>query len=40
MDWARAGRLGSIASAKLVTIPGARMETVDLQSLLKEVKGV
>ena len=39
MDWATAGRLGSIASAKLVTIPGARMATVDLQSLLKEVKG-
>lgn len=39
MDWATAGRLGSLASAKLVTIPGARMATVDLQSLLKEVKG-
>jgi sugar/nucleoside kinase (ribokinase family) len=40
MDWATAGRLGSISSAKLVTIPGARMATVDLQSLLKEVKGI
>ena len=39
MDWATAGRLGSLASAQLVTIPGARMATVDLQSLLKEVKG-
>jgi sugar/nucleoside kinase (ribokinase family) len=39
MDWATAGRLGSLASAKLVTIPGARMATTDLQSLLKEVKG-
>jgi sugar/nucleoside kinase (ribokinase family) len=40
MDWATAGRLGSMASAKLVTIPGARMETTALQSLLKEVKGM
>ncbi len=39
MDWATAGRLGSLASAQLVTIPGARMVTIDLQSLLKEVKG-
>jgi sugar/nucleoside kinase (ribokinase family) len=40
MDWATAGQLGSLASAKLVTIPGARMETTNLQSLLKEVKGI
>lgn len=40
MDWATAGRLGSMASSKLVTIPGARMATADLQSLLKEVKGI
>ncbi|WP_373541623.1 adenosine kinase [Chamaesiphon sp.] len=38
MDWATAGRLGSMASAQLVTIPGARMATADLQSLLKKVK--
>lgn len=37
MDWTTAGRLGSIASAKLVTIPGARMATADLQALLKEI---
>jgi sugar/nucleoside kinase (ribokinase family) len=40
MDWSTAGRLGSLASAKLVTIPGARMATIDLQSLLKEVKEI
>jgi sugar/nucleoside kinase (ribokinase family) len=40
MDWATAGRLGSLASARLVTIPGARMATADLQSLLKEIRGV
>ena len=40
MDWATAGRLGSMVSAQLVTIPGARMATADLQSLLKEVKGL
>jgi sugar/nucleoside kinase (ribokinase family) len=40
MDWATAGRLGSMASAQLVTIPGARMATADLQSLLKKVKGL
>ena len=39
LNWLTAGRLGSLASAKLVTIPGARMTTIDLQSLLKEVKG-
>ena len=37
LDWATAGRLGSLASAQLVTIPGARMATVDLQSLLQKV---
>jgi sugar/nucleoside kinase (ribokinase family) len=40
MDWATAGRLGSLASAQLVTIPGARMATADLQSLLKEVNDI
>jgi sugar/nucleoside kinase (ribokinase family) len=38
LDWSTAGRLGSLASAKLVTIPGARMATTDLQSLLAEIK--
>ncbi len=37
MDWATAGRLGSLASAKLVTTLGARMATTDIQSLLKEI---
>jgi sugar/nucleoside kinase (ribokinase family) len=37
MDWATAGRLGSLASSHLVTIPGARMTTADLQSLLQQV---
>ncbi|AFY96758.1 adenosine kinase [Chamaesiphon minutus] len=40
MDWVAAGRLGSRASAQLVTILGARMETANLQALLKEVKGI
>jgi sugar/nucleoside kinase (ribokinase family) len=40
MDWATAGRLGSLASAKLVTTLGARMATVDVLSLLKEVKSI
>jgi sugar/nucleoside kinase (ribokinase family) len=39
MDWATAGRLGSLASAKLVTTLGARMATADLQSLLQETTG-
>lgn len=39
LDWATAGRLGSLAAAKLVTLPGARMTTGELQSLLGEVKG-
>ena len=37
LDWTTAGRLGSLASAKLVTVPGARMATADLQSLLAEI---
>jgi sugar/nucleoside kinase (ribokinase family) len=40
MDWATAGRLGSLASAKLVTTLGARMPTPKLQSLLAELKTV
>ena len=37
LDWTTAGQLGSLASAKLVTVPGARMATADLQSLLAEI---
>ncbi len=40
MDWATAGRLGSLASAKLVTTLGARMATADVQSLLKEIAAI
>jgi sugar/nucleoside kinase (ribokinase family) len=39
LNWATAGRLGSLASAKLVTTLGARMATIDVQGLLKEVLG-
>jgi sugar/nucleoside kinase (ribokinase family) len=38
MDWSTAGRLGSLASAKLVTTLGARMSTAELQALLAQVK--
>jgi sugar/nucleoside kinase (ribokinase family) len=37
MDWATAAKLGSMAAARLVTIPGARMNTTDLQSLLSAI---
>jgi sugar/nucleoside kinase (ribokinase family) len=37
LDWATAGRLGSIASAKLVTTLGARLKTDDVQSLLAQL---
>ncbi len=40
MDWATAGRLGSLASAKLVTTLGARMATADVRSLLEEIEGI
>jgi sugar/nucleoside kinase (ribokinase family) len=40
MDWATAGRLGSLASSKLVTTLGARMATVDVQSVLKEINNI
>jgi sugar/nucleoside kinase (ribokinase family) len=40
LDWLTAGRLGSLASAKLVTTLGARMATSDVHSLLQEVKSV
>jgi sugar/nucleoside kinase (ribokinase family) len=34
MDWATAGRLGSMASSQLVTTLGARLEKAQMQSLL------
>ena len=37
LDWAAAGRLGSLASAKLVTTLGARLKTDDVQSLLAQL---
>jgi sugar/nucleoside kinase (ribokinase family) len=37
LDWASAGRLGSLASAQVVTTLGARMATVDVQSLLAKL---
>jgi sugar/nucleoside kinase (ribokinase family) len=37
MTWVEAGRLGSMASAKLVTNLGPRMPTEDLQSILNQV---
>jgi sugar/nucleoside kinase (ribokinase family) len=37
LDWAIAGRLGSLASAKLVTTFGARMATTELQALLNQL---
>jgi sugar/nucleoside kinase (ribokinase family) len=37
LDWATAGRLGSMASAKLVTTLGARMATADAQDLLSKL---
>jgi sugar/nucleoside kinase (ribokinase family) len=37
LDWSMAGRLGSLASAKLVTTLGARMATADVRSLLAEL---
>jgi sugar/nucleoside kinase (ribokinase family) len=37
LDWATAGRLGSMASAKLVTTLGARMATTDVQALLSKL---
>jgi sugar/nucleoside kinase (ribokinase family) len=38
MDWATAGRLGSLASSKLVTTLGARLKTTEIQTLLAQVK--
>lgn len=40
MSWAEAGRLGSLASAKLVTTLGARMATADVKVLLGELQAV
>jgi sugar/nucleoside kinase (ribokinase family) len=37
LDWATAGRLGSLASARLVTTLGARMQTTDVRSLQSEL---
>jgi sugar/nucleoside kinase (ribokinase family) len=37
LDWSMAGRLGSLASAKLVTTLGARMATADVRSLLVQL---
>jgi sugar/nucleoside kinase (ribokinase family) len=37
MDWASAGRLGSLASAQVVTTLGARMATADVRSLLDKL---
>ncbi|MBT9313471.1 adenosine kinase [Leptothoe kymatousa] len=39
LSWAKAGDLGSMASAKLVTAYGARMATPELQAILKTVVG-
>jgi sugar/nucleoside kinase (ribokinase family) len=39
LDWATAGRLGSLASAQLVTTLGARMPTAELHTLLAQIKG-
>ena len=38
MDWASAGRLGSLASSQVVTIPGARLATSDVRSILAQVR--
>jgi sugar/nucleoside kinase (ribokinase family) len=38
MSWADAGRLGSLASSKLVTTLGARLQTEDVQSLLTQLQ--
>jgi sugar/nucleoside kinase (ribokinase family) len=37
LGWATAGRLGSMASSKLVTTLGARMATADVQDLLSKL---
>lgn len=37
MDWATAGRLGSMASSKLVTTLGARLEKPEIQALLAQL---
>ena len=39
LNWAQAGQLGSMASAKLVTAYGARMATDELRAVLKTVAG-
>ncbi len=37
LDWTNAGRLGSLASAQVVTTLGARMATADVRSLLDKL---
>jgi sugar/nucleoside kinase (ribokinase family) len=37
LDWATAGRLGSMASSKLVTTAGGRLATADVQALLSKL---
>ena len=37
MSWADAGKLGSLASSKLVTKPGARLKTEETKALLSEL---
>ena len=40
LDWPTAARLGAVAAAKLVTTLGARMATIDLQSLLTDINRI
>jgi sugar/nucleoside kinase (ribokinase family) len=39
MDWASAGRLGSLASSQVVTTLGARLATADVRALLTKLAG-
>jgi sugar/nucleoside kinase (ribokinase family) len=39
LDWASAGRLGSLASSQVVTTLGARMATADVRALLAKLSG-
>lgn len=38
LGWEKAGKLASLASSKLVTSFGARLDTSVLQSLLEQIK--
>ena len=40
LDWATAGRLGSLASSRVVTTLGARMLTPDVLELLAQIKAI